>query len=403
MPTYQLRGRVPRKRHVQFRENGTLLTEEVMGLEGFSGNESILYHLVSPCRVQRLGAFEPIVREKWVPDTHGHRHFATADVAPEGDQLTGRRLLMWNQDVEISFCRPAADADCFFRNGEGDEVWFVHSGAGTLETQFGDVPYREGDYVVVPRGTTYRFRPEPGPQRYLVFETPGLIEIPSRYRNEHGQLMEHAPYYHRDIHPPAELKTYDEKGEFLVKVRVRDGFQEYWLDYHPFDVVGWDGYLYPWTFSIHDFEPISGRIHMPPPSHQTFAGPGFVICSFCPRKLDWDPEAVPIPYHHSNLQSEEMIYYVDGNFSSRKGIEVGSITLHPSGLPHGPQPGLAEKAIGLTETHELAVMCDTFRPLELTRFAQGLDDGRYMYSWYEEPSANGKTPETDPAGLTSHF
>lgn len=404
MPTYQARGRVPRKRHVQFRENGTLLTEEVMGLEGFSGNESILYHLTSPCRVKELGEFEPIVREEWVPETHAHRHLATWDVPPRGDQIEGRRLLMWNQDVEISLCRPAEQMDYFFRNGEGDEVVFVHEGRGTLETQFGDLPYREGDYAVLPRGTTYRFAPEQDvPQRYLVFETPGLVTIPKRYRNEHGQLMEHAPFYHRDIHPPTELKTYRERGEHVVRVRVRDGYQDYVLDYHPFDVVGWDGFLYPWTFSIHDFEPISGRIHMPPPSHQTFAGPGFVICSFCPRKLDWDPEAVPIPYHHSNLQSEEMIYYVDGNFSSRKGIDVGSVTLHPSGLPHGPQPGLAEKAIGMTETHELAVMCDTFRPLKLTSFARDLDDGKYMYSWYEEPSAEGQTPDTDPAGATSHF
>jgi homogentisate 1,2-dioxygenase len=283
----------------------------------------------------------------------------------------------------------------FFRNGEGDEVIFVHEGSGTLETIFGDLPYKEGDYVVVPRGTTYRVRPA-GDQRYLVFETPGLITIPKRYRNEHGQLMEHAPFYHRDIHPPAELHTHREQGEFEVKVRVRGGYQAYVIDYHPFDVVGWDGYVYPWTFSIHDFEPITGRIHMPPPSHQTFAGPNFVICSFCPRKLDFDPEAVPIPYHHSNLQSEEMIYYVDGNFSSRKGIEVGSITLHPSGLPHGPQPGLAERSLGMTETHEYAVMCDTFRPLRLTALASDLDDGRYMYSWAEDAAAD------DQAGVTSH-
>ena len=216
-----------------------------------------------------------------------------------------------------------------------------------------------------------------GEQRYLVFETPGLIEIPRRYRNQYGQILEGAPYYHRDIHPPTELHTHRERGDFLVKVRVRGGYQDYVLDYHPFDVVGWDGYLYPWTFSIHDFEPITGRIHQPPPSHQTFQGQNFVICSFCPRKLDFDPEAVPIPYHHSNLQSEEMIYYVSGNFGSRKGISVGSITLHPSGLPHGPQPGLAEKALGVAETTELAVMCDTFRPLRLSTFARDLDDGRY--------------------------
>jgi homogentisate 1,2-dioxygenase len=305
---------------------------------------------------------------------------------------------MWNGDVEISLCRPDEAMEGFYRNGEGDEVIFVHEGSGTLETTFGDLSYKDGDYVVVPRGTTYRFRPD-GEQRYLVFETPGLITIPRRYRNDHGQLMEHAPFYHRDIHAPTELKTHRERGEFEVKVRVRDGYQTYVLDYHPFDVVGWDGYVYPWTFSIHDFEPITGRIHMPPPSHQTFQGPNFVICSFCPRKLDFDPLAIPIPYHHSNLQSEEMIYYVSGNFGSRKGIEVGSVTLHPTGLPHGPHPGLAEKSLGMTETGELAVMCDTFHPLRLTTLARDLDDGKYAYSWYDEPGAAGRG--ADPAGRTS--
>jgi homogentisate 1,2-dioxygenase len=426
MPFYQRLGDVPRKRHVQFRENGSLLTEEVMGLEGFTGNESILYHLQSPCRVKELAGFEPIEREEWVPDQHAHRHFKTFDVEPEGDEITGRRLLMWNSDVEISLCRPSGQMDYFFRNGEGDEVIFVHEGGGTLETIFGDVPYKDGDYIVIPRGTTYRFLADAGsvggeaadarrkdraarggpggPQRYLVFETPGLIEIPRRYRNQYGQLVEGAPYYHRDIHPPSELKTIRENGDFLVKVRVRDGYQTYVLDYHPFDVVGWDGYLYPWTFSIHDFEPITGRIHQPPPSHQTFAGQNFVICSFCPRKLDFDPLAVPIPYHHSNLQSEEMIYYVSGKFGSRKGVDVGSITLHPSGLPHGPQPGLAEKSIGTHETHELAVMCDTFHPLKLTAFAKELDDGKYAYSWYESSLEDAAVDaDASGAGLTSHF
>ncbi|HEX7582142.1 MAG TPA: homogentisate 1,2-dioxygenase [Gaiellaceae bacterium] len=403
MPFYQRLGEVPRKRHIQFRENGTLLTEEVMGLEGFTGNESILYHLSSPCRVMKLDGFNEIKRDEWVPDQHAHRHFKTADVKPEGDEISGRRLLMWNNDVEISLCRPAKQMDYFFRNGEGDEVIFVHEGTGTLQTTFGDVPYKEGDYIVVPRGTTYRFDPV-GPQRYLVFETPGLIEIPRRYRNQYGQLVEGAPYYNRDIHPPTELRTVREQGEFAVKVRVRGGYQTYLVDYHPFDVVGWDGYLYPWTFSVHDFEPITGRIHQPPPSHQTFAGQNFVICSFCPRKLDFDPEAVPIPYHHSNLQSEEMIYYVSGNFGSRKGVEVGSITLHPSGLPHGPQPGLAEKSIGLHETHELAVMCDTFNPLKLSKFAKDLDDGVYWRSWYDSSAADAPDDgDASGAGLTSHL
>jgi len=403
VPFYQRLGEIPRKRHIQFRENGTLLTEEVMGLEGFTGNESILYHLSSPCRVMKLDGFNEIKRDEWVPDQHAHRHFKTADVKPEGDEISGRRLLMWNNDVEISLCLPAEQMDYFFRNGEGDEVIFVHEGTGTLQTTFGDVPYKEGDYIVVPRGTTYRFDPV-GAQRYLVFETPGLIEIPRRYRNQYGQLVEGAPYYNRDIHPPTELRTVREQGEFAVKVRVRGGYQTYLVDYHPFDVVGWDGYLYPWTFSVHDFEPITGRIHQPPPSHQTFAGQNFVICSFCPRKLDFDPEAVPIPYHHSNLQSEEMIYYVSGNFGSRKGVEVGSITLHPSGLPHGPQPGLAEKSIGLHETHELAVMCDTFNPLKLSKFAKGLDDGVYWRSWYDSSAADAPDDgDASGAGLTSHL
>ncbi len=401
MPTYQVRGDVPRKRHIQFRENGTLLTEEVMGLEGFSGNESILYHLQSPCRVKELGEFEPIVREEWIPDAHAHRHLRTMDIPQDGDPVTGRRLLMWNSDVEISLCRPSAEMDFFYRDGEGDEIVFVHEGSGTLETIYGDLPYAEGDYVVIPRGTTYRFATD-GPQRHLVFQSPGLMEIPRRYRNAYGQLMEHAPFYHRDIHPPTELHTHRDRRDFRVKVRVRGGLQTYVLDYHPFDVVGWDGYVYPWTFNINDFEPITGRIHMPPPSHQTFAGPNFVICSFCPRKLDFDPLAIPIPYHHSNLNSEEMIYYVSGNFSSRRGIDVASVTLHPSGIPHGPHPGLAERSIGLTETHELAVMCDTFHPLRLTTLARGLDDPRYAYSWYDEATP-AASPEEDPAGVTSHF
>jgi homogentisate 1,2-dioxygenase len=409
VPFYQRLGDVPRKRHIQFRDNGTLLTEEVMGMEGFVGMESILYHLQSPCRVMKVGDFDEIKRDEWVPGAHAHRHFKTYDIDAKGDEITGRRVLMWNNDVEISLCRPKEQMEYFFRNGEGDEVVFVHEGTGLLETIFGNVPYKEGDYIVIPRGTTYRFRPE-GEQRYLVFETPGLIEIPKRYRNHYGQMLEGAPYYHRDIHPPTELNTHREKGEFPVKVRVRGGYQTYVLDYHPFDVVGWDGYLYPWTFSVHDFEPITGRIHQPPPSHQTFQGRNFVICSFCPRKLDFDPLAVPIPYHHSNLQSEEMIYYVSGKFGSRRGVDVGSITLHPSGLPHGPQPGLAEKSIGMHETHELAVMCDTFYPLKLSKFAKELDDGKYAYSWYEnaedtaaeEASVDGEG-DASGAGLTSHL
>jgi homogentisate 1,2-dioxygenase len=385
---YEHRGRIPAKRHVAFYDEDALLTEEVMGFEGFSGNESILYHLQTPCRISELGSFTPIEHCEWVPDAHAHRLFDTRGPAGAGgaggDPVFGRQVLMYNDDVEIGICRPTEDQAYFFRNGEGDEVIFVHQGHGELETTFGTLAYREHDYVVIPRGTTYRFRPE-GEQLWLTFHTPGEIETPKRYRNRYGQLLEGAPYSHRDFHPPADLVCHRERGRHELIVRVRGGHQRYGLDYHPLDVVGWDGYVYPYTFNIDDFEPIAGRVHQPPPVHQTFQGPNFVICSFCPRMLDWESDpahpAIPIPYNHSNLQSEEMIYYVSGNFGSRRGVGVGSITLHPSGLPHGPQPGLAEKSIGQRFTEELAVMCDTFRPLRLAERCRALDDGRYALSW----------------------
>ena len=389
MPVYMRLGEVPPKRHTQLWRDGRLLTEQVMGMEGFSGNYSILYHLQTPCRVMSLGGFVPITKHEWIPEQHQHHLLKTAGLSPEGNLTSGRRLLMWNDDVEIWFCRPAEMGDGYYRNGEGDEVIFVHEGSGTVESIFGDLPYDPGDYVVMPRGCTYRLVGNEQ-HRLLIFTSPGQIETPRRYRNEYGNLLEHAPYYHRDMHGPVELRTHDEPGEYRVTVRVRGGHQTYVLDYHPFNVVGWDGFVYPWTFNIADFEPKSGRLHQPPPAHQTFEGPGFVICSFCPRRLEWDAQAVPIPYNHSNLQSDEMIYYVSGNFESRKGVEVGSITLHPYGIPHGPQPGLAEKALGATSTQELAVMCDTFRPLKLADFSRSLDNPDYMFSWYEA------TPDTPP-------
>jgi homogentisate 1,2-dioxygenase len=383
---YERRGIVPDKRHVALRDDdGTLLTEEVMGFEGFSGNESILYHLVTPCRIAGVGDFEPIVREEWVPAAHTHHLFDSRQVEPGGDPVRGRRLLMFNDDVEIAVCAPNESQEYFFRNGEGDEVIFVHRGSGLLETTFGELSYRAHDYIVIPRGTTYRFLPD-GDQLWLTFVTPGEIETPNRYRNRYGQLLEHAPYSHRDFHAPPRLQTHREGGAFDLVVRVRGGYQQFELDYHPLDVVGWDGYVYPYTFNIDDFEPVAGRVHMPPPVHQTFQGPNFVICSFCPRMLDWQDGAIPIPYNHSNLQSEEMIYYVSGEFSSRRGIDVGSITLHPSGLPHGPQPGLAEKSIGAKFTNELAVMCDTFRPLRLTPLCEQLEDPSYPLSWAVQPA-----------------
>jgi len=378
---YHRLGQLPRKRHVQFRDNGRLLVEEVLGFEGFSGNESILYHLQSPCRIAEAGEFTPLEHQEWVPDAHVHRHLVTGELEPEGDPISGRRLLMWNNDLEVALCKPEEESEAFYRNGEGDELIFVHEGSGTLETVFGSLPFGEHDYLVIPRGTTYRVILDSTPQLWLVFHTPGELETPSRYRNRYGQLLESAPFSQRDFRPPEELVTHREAGDHEVVVRVRGGLQRYTVDYHPFDVVGWDGYVYPYAFNIHDFEPRTGRIHLPPPTHQTFQGPNFVICSFCPRELDYDPEAVPLPYHHSNLQSEEIIYYVSGEFGSRKGIEIGSITVHPSGLPHGPQPGLVEKSLGKRRTEELAVMWDTFRPLRLGPLARELDDPGYAYSW----------------------
>jgi homogentisate 1,2-dioxygenase len=380
-------GSVPPKRHTQFRENGTLLVEEVMGYEGFSGNESILYHLQSPCRVSEVGEFTPILLEEWVPDAHVHRLTDTTRAPVGGDPVTGRRVLMFNSDVQMAIARPTEELDAFYRNGEGDEVLFVHEGSGDLETTFGTLAYGPGDYVVIPRGTTYRVRMHSAPQTWFTFFTPGEIETPNRYRNRYGQLLEHAPYSQRDFHAPVDLVTHRERGDFEVIVRVRGGYQRFGLDYHPLDVVAWDGYVYPYTFNIRDFEPKAGRLHQPPPAHQTFQGPNFVICSFCPRMLDWDPLAVPLPYHHSNLQSEEVMYYVEGDYAARRGVGVGSITLHPSGLPHGPQPGAVEKSLGAKSTDETAVMCDTFRPLKLTTLARELDNPSYALSWYEPVEA----------------
>src|SRR6478735_140011 len=379
---YASQGRIPAKRHVQFHdlETENLLVEEVMGFEGFSGNESILYHLFSPCRVKDVGEFNKIELEEWVPDTHVHRLTHTMDLGPSGDPVLGRRVLQYNADVEIGMCVPEREADYFYRDGEGDEVIFVHEGSGVVETIFGTLSYRKHDYIVLPRGTTYRFRFDE-PQRWLTFYTPGEIETPNRYRNRYGQLLEHAPFSQRDFHPPEALETVDETGEWTVTLRVRDGLQTYVLDRHPFDVVGWDGYVYPYTFNAADFEPRAGRFHLPPPAHQTFQGPNFVICTFAPRMLDWDETAVPLPYHHSNIQSEEVMFYAEGDYAARKGVDVGCLTLHPSGLPHGPQPGTVEKALGAKATSELAVMWDTFRPLRLSTLWEDLDKPEYAFSW----------------------
>jgi homogentisate 1,2-dioxygenase len=391
---YAARGDVPAKRHAQFRVDGRLLVEEVMGYEGFSGNETILYHLHSPCRIDAVGDFRPLARPEWTPDTHVHRLADANPVPAGGDPLSGRRPLMFNADLEVSVCKPRTPLAGFYRNGEGDEVIYVHRGRGMLRTVFGRVPFRERDYVVIPRGTTHTWElPEDEEQFWLCFHTPGEIETPNRYRNRYGQLLESAPFCQRDVHAPAELETFDEAGEHEVLVRVRGGLQRYLLDRHPFDVVGWDGYVWPYTFNADDFEPRAGRFHLPPPTHQTFQGPNFVICTFAPRMLDWDPEAVPLPYHHSNIQSEEVMFYAAGDYSARRGVEIGCLTLHPSGLPHGPQPGAVERALGATRTDELAIMWDTFRPLRLTDLWREHDRPEYALSW--NPDRAGGAPAAD--------
>ncbi len=398
---YAAVGQLPAKRHAQFRDDGRLLVEEVMGYEGFSGNESILYHLQSPCRIAQAGEQRPLERQEWLPDAHVHRLTDLRPLQPGGDPLSGRQVLMFNGDIEVSVCKPTEPLAGFYRNGEGDEVIYVHRGAGVLRTVFGRVPFRARDYLVIPRGTTVTWElPDDGEQFWLCFHTPGEIETPARYRNRYGQLLEHAPFSQRDFRPPTELETVTEPGEHRLTLRVRGGLQDYVLDRHPFDVVGWDGYVWPYAFNADDFEPRAGRFHLPPPTHQTFQGAGFVICTFAPRLLDWDPEAVPLPYHHSNIQSEEVMFYADGDYRARKGVDVGCVTLHPSGLPHGPQPGAVEKALGAKRTDELAVMWDTFRPLKLTQLWQAHDKPEYAYSWNPDRASAG-VPSADRAGGSS--
>jgi homogentisate 1,2-dioxygenase len=385
MPSYHTLGKIPPKRHTQFRKpDGGLYSEELFGEEGFSGVASLLYHQYPPTRVSKIERFGVACEDEWKQETHRHHHLKAAQLQPRGDPIGGRKTLMYNADCAISAVVPTEPMDYFYRNAMGDELLFVHYGSGTIETTFGALPYREGDYVLIPRGTTWRVQASKGEQRMLVVEAFGrAIQPPKRYRNEFGQLLEHSPYCERDLHAPTDLPLHEERGEFEVRIKVNNEVMTYTYDYHPLDVVGWDGFLYPYTFNIGDFEPITGRVHQPPPAHQTFEGPNFVVCSFCPRKLDYHPQAVPVPYNHSNIDSDEMIYYVSGNFGSRKGIETSSITLHPRGIPHGPHPGTVEKSLGAERTEELAVMVDTFRPLKFGVAAEAIDDPQYPFSWLE--------------------
>lgn len=383
MTYYYKLGKIPHKRHVQFRQpDGSLYHEELMGIHGFAGIQSILYHLRPPTEVRKA----ELVRQIEVPyEEQEHlrpRHLRSANIPAGGDAVDGRIPLMGNSDVVLSVVRPTEPMSYWYRFAHGDEVLFIHDGTGLLESQFGELRYRPGDYVVIPTGVIWRLIPDPGvAQRILVIESFGHVVPPKRYLNDHGQFLEHSPYCERDIRPPEKLETHDETGEFEVRVKARGQISRFMYFHHPLDVVGWDGHLWPFAFNIEDFEPITGRVHQPPPVHQTFDGPGFVICSFVPRLFDYHPEAIPAPYNHSNVDSDEVLYYVEGDFMSRKGIDRASLTVHPNGIPHGPHPGTYEGSIGKARTEELAVMVDTFRPLRLTRFAREMEDEAYPYSW----------------------
>jgi len=384
MPFYVSRGQIPHKRHTQFRQpDGTLYREEVLGTRGFSGIESILYHIFPPTSVQTVEAI-PVTEPAAEPlGPLRHRHFRTAELATLQDSnvIDAQVFLLANDDVRLGVGYAGASMTGFFKNGEEDEVYFIHEGSGTLLSNFGQLDFHSGDYLVVPAGTVYQFLLE-RPVRFLLLQTPGQIEVPARYRNEYGQFLEHAPFCERDIRVPAFKPPEERRGSFAVRIKARGGtLTDIVLTHHPFDVVGWDGYVYPYCFNIGDFEPITGRVHQPPPVHQTFMGPNFVVCSFVPRLFDYHPQGIPAPYYHSNIDSDEVIYYVRGNFMSRKGISVASITLHPSGIPHGPHPGTAEASIGKNKTEELAVMLDTFRPLRVLKPALAVEDAGYMYSW----------------------
>ncbi len=385
MPFYHKLGLIPHTRHTQFRKpDGELYREELMGTRGFTGIQSILYHANPPTEVKHAEKLAELAVEYSAFGAIRHRHFKTKPFPSGGDGYSARRVLLGNGDVTLGVARPVESMDYYYRNGDSWEVLFIHEGDGQLETIFGWLDFQPGDYVVIPVGTTYRLHFAEKDNRMLVIESATAIDPPKRYRNEYGQLLENSPYCERDIRVPDRLETHDERGEFEVRVRARGELHRHVLAHHPLDVIGWDGYLYPWIFNIRDFEPITGRVHQPPPVHQTFEGGNFVICSFVPRLFDYHPQAIPVPYAHSNVNSDEVIYYVDGNFMSRKGVEVGSFTLHPSGMPHGPHPGTLEASLGAKETKELAVMVDTFRPLAVAMHALEFEDEQYAYSWYTE-------------------
>ncbi|TAE76347.1 MAG: homogentisate 1,2-dioxygenase [Bacteroidetes bacterium] len=386
MPYYYRLGNIPPKRHTQFRqEDKSLYAEELVSSHGFSGIYSNLYHIYPPTRIKKV--LDSVRYDTKIIENQGLKqtHLKTSVAGITGkDFLDARKVLLKNNDCAIAICNPENKSmDYYYKNGEADEVIYIHDGEGFLYSQFGKLKIQKGDYVVIPRTVIYKIEFDEKPVRLLIIESMSAIETVNHYRNKLGQLLEHSPYCERDIHPPQEIFTEKEKGEYLLKIKKQGFLHQYLYEHSPFDLVGWDGFLYPYTFSIYDFEPITGRIHQPPPVHQTFQAHNFVICSFVPRLFDYHPLSIPAPYNHSNIDSDEVLFYAEGEFMSRKGIDRGSFTLHPGGLPHGPHPGTVEKSIGAVRTDEYAVMVDTFRPLHLTTDALEFLDEKYPMSWSE--------------------
>lgn len=385
MPVYHHLGKIPQKRHVQFRKpDGGLYYEQLFGTIGFDGMSSLMYHIHRPTIIKEVGEVINMKPEIAVQHNITPRRMHGFKLEAKVDYLESRVPLMVNKDVIFGLAAPSESlTSYFYKNADADELLFVHKGKGTLRTQLGNIPFEYGDYLLIPRGMIYQIAFETTDNRLLYLEAFSPLYTPKRYRNWFGQMLEHSPFCERDYILPRELETHDEKGDFVIKVKKEGMLHSLVYANHPFDVVGWDGYNFPYGISIHNFEPITGRIHQPPPVHQMFENAGFVVCSFCPRLYDYHPLSIPAPYNHSNIDSEEILYYVDGDFMSRNDIAPGHITLHPGGIPHGPHPGAYERSIGKTSTEELAVMVDTFKPLALTTQAMGIDDGKYFRSWME--------------------
>ncbi len=385
MPYYYKLGTIPQKRHTQFRKpDGSLYAEQLFSTEGFSNDYSLLYHCHPPTRIIEAESGYSVLPEVAEEKMLKHRCFEGFHIKPGGEFLSSRIPVLVNSDCHIVLAAPASGTgDYFYKNADADEMIFIHEGSGTLHTIYGDISFVYGDYLVIPRGTIYQINFNSESNRLFIVESFSPIRFPKRYQSKYGQLLENSPYTERDMRPPSGLKTYDEEGDFLIRTKKKGMMYHLHYGTHPFDVVGWDGCCYPFAFSIHDFEPITGRVHLPPPTHQTFEANNFVVCSFVPRMYDYHPLAIPAPYNHSNIDSDEVLYYVDGDFMSRKNVTRGMITLHPAGIPHGPHPGAVEKSIGKKETGELAVMVDTFHPLMVTKQALEIENNDYTMSWAE--------------------